>query len=161
MMVTCIIAEPWAIFLPVRCWSAGAGDIVRCGHLVNVIRHDPVTGHVPQSSFKVIDSTIQHEFPFLVYALKIETAILMIVLLGKWNEVEPVLLVAISKELEGPVPPGPGGRGHNENCWIEKMFPYGIDRFSHSTHAHLECCIVLVRFSTIETGTIINDSRLK
>ena len=40
----------------------------------------------------------------------------MMALPGQWNGVEPVLADGISEELEGPVPPGPGGRGHHEHC---------------------------------------------
>ena len=37
---------------------------------------------------------------------------------GQEDGVEPVPPDAIPEELEGPVPPGPGGGGHNENYWL-------------------------------------------
>ena len=45
------------------------------------------------------------------------SGILIIAVPGQWDGVEPVPPNAIPKELEGPVPPGPGGGGPHENCW--------------------------------------------
>ena len=35
--------------------------------------------------------------------------------------VEPVPPDNISKEMEGPVPPGPNALRHHENCWESKL----------------------------------------
>ena len=41
----------------------------------------------------------------------------MIALPEQWNAVESVSPDVFPEELEGPISLGPGGEGHNMNCW--------------------------------------------